>query len=163
MSYMRNRRGLGAAYDVPLPPSMLLGSAGSAFTGLDAANKAGCPAGYVGQYDGTCCPAGQTKNPSTGTCLASAAAAGCPAGYVKDIAGNCTKAATTSSFNFGGVTSFLTDWFKSSQVAKGQAAGAAEGLALLQAQQQQSSIAQYLPYLLIGGGVLATVLIMRNR
>jgi hypothetical protein len=85
--------------------------------------------------------------------------AGCPSGYTKDIAGNCVKLPAES--RFGKVASFFEGWFKQAQTAKGRAEGAAEALAQQQAALQPSATS-YLPYLLIGGGVLAAVLLLRK-
>lgn len=84
----------------------------------------------------------------------------CPSGQVKDIAGNCTAVAAQTS-TFGKVADFFTDWFKQGQLAKGRAQGAAEGAALLAA-QQQSPMQDYLPYILIGGGLLTAVFLLRK-
>lgn len=84
----------------------------------------------------------------------------CPPGQVRDIAGNCTATAAQTS-TFGKVADFFTDWFKQGQLAKGRAQGAAEGAALIAA-QQQSPVQDYLPYILVGGGLLTAVLLLRK-
>lgn len=150
MSYIRNRHALGAVIGAALPPLMEVARQASA--------QGTCPPGYMVQSDQTCCPFGTSKNPTTKKCEPIGT---CPPGYAKSITtGTCTKLPSDTGAG-GRIADFFKGWFQESQTAKGRAAGAAEGASLIAA-QQQSGVTTYLPYLLIGGGVLAAVLLLRK-